>query len=141
MIDLQKLLEKIKPYVLSWAHPDWKDWTPTLTGWSSNPTNTVYRYLKKGKTVMLVIRQAAVGTSDSTAVTFTLPFTAATITNMVWTGYGIGVDNNVVLTTPIRGDIPSAGTGVTLYKDFSAAAWTNSGNKRIATFTITYEAA
>jgi hypothetical protein len=31
MIDLQKILEAIKPYVLGWTQPELKTWTPTWT--------------------------------------------------------------------------------------------------------------
>lgn len=119
--------------------PDWFNYSPTLTGFSSNPTNTVYRFKMNGKEVILFVRQANSGTSNANTFTITLPVTAATISNALWVGAGSGVDNTVVLTTPVFITISSAGTTASIFKDFSSAVWTTSNGKR-ATFTITYEA-
>lgn len=116
-------------------------WSPTLTGWSANPANGVYRYALTGKLCTLFIRQPTAGTSNNTATSMTLPFTAATITNHQWIGYGQGIDNGSTLTTFILAAISSAGTSVTFYTNAAGAAWTNSGNKYIAGCTITYETA
>jgi hypothetical protein len=120
----------------------WQPWTPTLTGWSANPTNVVYRYKQIGKLVHLAIRQLTSGTSNATTKSLTLPVTAATITNMVWDAPCGAVDNGVLLATPARGIVASGGTTITFDKDWSAAGgWTNSGNHRIATCNLVYEAA
>lgn len=119
----------------------WTDWTPTLSGWSVNPTNTVYRYRLSGKTCTLVIRQGADGTSDSPTTTLSLPFTAATITNMAWVGTGTGRDNGNYTTSPVVGIILSAGTVITFYPGASLGIWTATGGKRIGAMTIVYEIA
>jgi hypothetical protein len=62
----------------------WSNWSPTLTGFSANPTNSVYRYIQYGKTVFIAINQGTNGTSNAATFTISLPVTAATITNMQW---------------------------------------------------------
>lgn len=116
-------------------------WVPEFTGWSSNPANGLYYYSRHGQTVILTINQPTNGTSNATTCTLTLPFPAVTRTNARWTAPAEAVDNNTALTTPAIAVILSAGTTVTFAKDYGYNAFTNSGNKRIASCTITYEAA
>jgi len=118
-------------------------WTPTLSGFSANPTNSVYRYQLIGKTCTLFVQQGTAGTSNSTSFSISLPFTAATVSGMVWGAVPFSTtDNSVVQTTPAQASIVSAGTTVILAKSISGAggAWTSSGGKA-ASFTITYETA
>lgn len=117
------------------------DWTPTLTGFSANPTSSVYRYVRVGKMVTLFITQGANGTSNSTGFTISLPFTAATIANMVWHELIAQHVNNGVVGTLGVATINSGGTVLNIYRDATGAAWTNTGGKRIQSLTFTYEAA
>jgi hypothetical protein len=119
----------------------WTAWTPTITGFSSDPADGVYVYTKVGKTCTLCIRQPTSGTSNATTFTISLPFTAATRTNMVWSAPGIVVNSGTVQTTPGVLRIDSAGTVIGVYKDYAAAAFTASGNKNLAAATIVYETA
>ena len=140
-MDLSTILAAIKPYVLKWANAEWKPWYPTVTGWgASPPAGGVYRYRLVGKTCTLAIAQPSVATSTTTGVSFTLPFTAATIAGMIWVSAFLGEDNGSILTTPAMGYIASSGTTLIIYKDFSTAAWTASGNK-VVDGMITYEVA
>jgi hypothetical protein len=120
----------------------WQDYTPTLSGWSANPTNTVYRYFQVGKVVTLYIRQGIAGTSNATTKSIDLPVTAATKTNASWQATCWATDNGNPLATPSRAVIASAATTITFDKDGSApGAWTNTLGHRINTCTIIYEAA
>lgn len=142
MIDLQELLEKIKPYVLGWAHPNWQNWTPTPAGYSANPTNTVYRYLLIGKICFITMREVTAGTSNSATATYTLPFTAATITNQTWLFPAAYVNNGTPATTYGRGRIASGGTTIIFGIDASQdGGFTASGDKRIAACDAWYEIA
>lgn len=106
-------------------------WVPTLTGFSSDPTNTAYRYMVDGNLCRIVqFRQATAGTSNATGFTATLPLTAKTVTNAVWLMPAVATDNGTDLTSFASAQIASAGSVITLYKDPSGAAWTGSGNKR-----------
>lgn len=119
----------------------WSTWTPTLTGFSANPTNSVYYYKQVGKIVYLMIAQTTAGTSNATGFTISLPVTARTLTNAIWSATGTGTDNGTTLTQPCLGLIQSGGTVLNLYKDTSTNVWTAAGNKRVAWLNIFYEAA
>lgn len=121
----------------------WQVWTPTLTGFSANPSSAVYRYYKIGKTVYITISQPNNGTSNSTALTVSLPFTAATVTNHQWLApvmqpVNSGSTNS---TNPGLAIIASGGTVATFYRDSNGNTWTNTGGKRIPNFQMFYEAA
>lgn len=116
-------------------------YTPTLTGFSADPTSSVYRFSMDGSLVTLYVRQSANGTSNATSFSISLPVTAKTITNMVWFSAALdATDNGTNLTTPARMQISSAGTTCAVLKDAAGAAWTAANGKR-ASGTITYEAA
>jgi hypothetical protein len=116
-------------------------WTPTFTGFSADPTNLACRYWKIGKMVILNVRMGSAGTSNSTAFTMTLPATAATITNMLWSNHiPYAVDNSGEVSTAWA-YISSGGTTITLSKTAGGYPnWTSSGIKK-ADFTLIYEAA
>ena len=118
----------------------WLTWNPTLTGFSSAPTNVSYRYLLDGasRRITLEFRQGTAGTSNATGFTVSVPYTAVSAANAGWVMFGIGVDNNTQLASPCLGVIDTAAAVISLYKDSAGAAWTNSGNKR-AVFVGWYE--
>jgi hypothetical protein len=119
---------------------EWLTYAPTPTGFSAVPTTTVYRYKIDGNTMYVSVRQGTAGTSDATTFTIPLPFTAKTVTNMVWSGAAAVTDNGSNLTTPGYLRVQSAATVLEVFKDFSVAAFTNSGNKGLRTMDpIVYE--
>jgi hypothetical protein len=65
---------------------DWLTWLPTITGYSALPTNVVYRYMLRGSDLLYEIVEITGGTSNLATKTYTAPFTAKTLTNMVWAG-------------------------------------------------------
>jgi len=109
---------------------EWKDWTPTIAvGYSAAPTDTVYKYRIDGKIVYLIMREATSGTSNTTSnSTYTLPFTAATLTNMSWIASTSAFDNGTLQATG-TGTVASAGSTISMLKS-AAAAWTASGGRR-----------
>jgi hypothetical protein len=121
------------------GYPGWFNYSPTLTGFSVNPANAVYRFSLNGKTCTLVQRNGTAGTSNATGFTVTLPVTAATITNHAWgCASGYLMDNSAAQSSPGLVSIASAGTVVTLYKTLAASAWTGSGTKS-CDYQIVYE--
>ena len=118
--------------------PDWFNYSPTLTGFSSNPTDTVYRFLLTPTTCRVQWRQGTAGTSNSNQFLISTPVTAKTLTNMNWYGYALGTDNGSSLSTPALAVVRSAATYIQLYKDSLASGWTTSGGKSSAGF-IEYE--
>jgi hypothetical protein len=121
----------------------WADWTPTLSGWSANPTNAVYRYKRIGKMVVASIRQATNGTSNATTKSITAPVAAATIPNMVWAEACSATDNGSALATSSGASIASGSSTINFSKDLSTTTggWTASGGHKIQTCTLIYEAA
>lgn len=119
--------------------PDWFTWTPTLTGFSSNPGSSVYRYRITGRTCTVNINQNSDGTSNATTLTISAPVAARTLTSAVWYVTCLGRDNSTSLATPAVGGIISAGTSFSFSKDSASATWTASGGKRISAFQLSYE--
>jgi hypothetical protein len=107
--------------------PDWFNYTPTITGFSSNPTTTAYRFAIKGTTVFVTLCEGANGTSNATTKTYTLPITSKTITNGQHAGIIVAYTDNGSAGYNGIWVVPSASTTVNCYKA-SLAAWTNSGN-------------
>jgi len=118
--------------------PSWYNWSPTLAGWSSNPTNGIYRYRCDGNAIMINIRQLTAGTSNATSHTATLPVAATTITSQTWLNYCLSVDAGTNQAGALR--INAAATTVQL--DGIAASSNNTngaGNSRIIAGQLTYE--
>jgi hypothetical protein len=95
-----------------------------------------------GNGVFITIRQLTSGTSDATTATLSLPFTAATITNMVWLFPAQFTDNGITSATYGRGTIASGGNTIVFGVNAAAdGGFTNSGNKRIGACSGFYEKA
>ena len=108
----------------------WLSYAPTIAGYSSVPTNTVYIYKVIGNNLLVQLREAANGVSSNATHTYTSPFTVATRTNMVWfSTLPSVIDNN---TQEAAGVIYISSASATFNVARSAlAAWTASGNCRI----------
>ena len=118
----------------------WLDWAPVQTGFSANPTSTVNRYRIRSSAIDLFVRQNANGTSNATTFTLSLPFTARTITNMVWSSTCTFADNGTVGVNPGMIRILSAATVMDVFTNMALAAWTNVNGKRLANMgVLTYE--
>ena len=115
-------------------------WVPTITGFSANPTNTVYYYTRNGRQITCFVRQATPGTSNATGFSITAPVTALTLTNMVWVAKAGDAFNNSVYVADCEAYISSGGTIINLANAGSATGWTAAGTKS-ANFTLVYEAA
>lgn len=118
--------------------PDWFNYSASVTGFSANPTSTVYRFKVSGRTCKMFISMIQ-GTSNTTAFTISLPITAKTLSNATWGApCRHAVDNSSDLTSPARVDITSGATTAAIYKTVGGTAWTSSGTKG-AEFTVDYE--
>lgn len=118
------------------GYPTWFNWTCTLSGWSADPTNTIYKWkCDGGNQIMLNIRQQTAGTSNSTTHTGTLPVTAATLTNQAWINPNAGSDNGAANAGSFA--VSSAGTTVAM-RGTPAATNTASGTSQHSG-QITYE--
>ena len=109
----------------------WTDYssTSTVVGWSSFTTKKIF-YKKVGRLVFVAF--TLTGTSNSTAVTFTLPFA---VINEAGLRFGdalsLATDNGVTLTTPGRVTTQENDTTAFIYTEFANAAWTASGSKDV----------
>lgn len=98
--------------------------TSTVTGWASFTTKVI-AYKKVGKTVRVAF--IINGTSNSTAVSFTLPYAASGLLAS-WTGpLGYGYDNTTLLTTQPQWYL--TGSTVNAYPSLALGNWTNVNTK------------
>jgi len=113
--------------------PDWFNWAPTVTGFSSVPKTVAYRFKITGRQVFLVIAQKTNGTSNANTLSVSLPVTAATIgTGGNWRGTnGYAVDNGTGLTVASRWVINSGETTIDFYTNMANGAWTDANGKRV----------
>jgi hypothetical protein len=112
--------------------PHWFNWTPTFTGFSTNPTG-VHRFSVIGDQCTVIIRHVGIGTSNATGFTVLAPIPCATVTNLTISTGVLATDNNATLTSPSMIVISSAGTSFVMEKSWGsgAASWTNTSGKRI----------
>lgn len=109
--------------------PDWFNWSPTIFGYSTNPTNAAYRFCIKGTTEFMVLRENTGGTSSATVATYSLPAPAKTTTNLHWSGNIPNATDNGATVSNASWQINSGGTAIDTFKDGAKTAWTGSGGK------------
>lgn len=111
-------------------------WSPTITGFSANPTGGVHRYSLNGKKCTVYTNFTGVGTSNATSKTITLPFAAANtvLQNVVNQGQDAGVGAYIRITTRLNSNVAD------LYPSATTTSWTATGNC-IFRFSFTYEIA
>lgn len=111
--------------------------TSTIVGWTSYTAKTIY-YKKVGNLVF--VNFYIDGTSNSTAVTFTLPYTSKNDT-MYYTNVFIrGKNNGSQLTTPGFAQLPPNSNIVTCYSTQASGGWA-AGNTKYVVGQFCYEAA
>lgn len=103
----------------------WLTWTPTISGFSSNPT-TVAIYLLREGTIFWILNNTTTGTSNATTATFTTPFTSANLGFVTWS-LGRGQDNGAEASVVCR--ISSNSTLLEFFKGPGITAFTNTGTK------------
>lgn len=113
------------------SFPQWFNWTPTFTGFSTVPTG-IHKFSVIGSTCFANIRETS-GTSNSTAFAISAPITPREmayfpIRLMDSGAWGV---NPGLARINITGDID-------IYKDLNASATTNTGSK-YAQFMCSYE--
>lgn len=104
----------------------------SVTGWSATPTVSRATFSVLGRICFVDIR--VTGTSNATTVSMTAAIAGATTAdgNAQAIGPVVAVDNGSSLGTPARGIIASNSSTITMSKDWSGAAWTNTGTKTVA---------
>jgi hypothetical protein len=110
------------------GYPQWFNYTPTYTGFSSAPTIAVARFNIIGTMVTVEIRTSGSGASNQTYFTITAPVVSKTITGMAWWGaIAVPFDNNANVATGVY-YILSNDTVFNLFKS-AQSSWTASSNK------------
>lgn len=108
----------------------WTDYSgsSTVSGWASRTFTNIF-YKKIGK--LVYVNFNINGTSNSTSVTFTLPFSAITGgTGFTFQGVcGTGLDNGITLSTANAFII--SGATVQIYPSPTFGNWTNSNQKQV----------
>lgn len=122
------------------GYPGFFAYTPTLTGYSVNPTTSTYIYNVVGTQVNLEVRQGGNGTSNTTAKTITLPVSMSSRASNLQINAGFCVDNGSAIVTGMMALINvAAPTVVSVFPAFvNTSLWTASGGCR-QTFQISYE--
>ncbi len=92
--------------------------TSNIIGWAAGATKTI-NYTKIGK--LLFVQYYFTGTSDSTAVSFTLPYTASGTQGFPT---AFLTDNNIPLTTNGYTSIVDGTSHVDVYSTGAGGAWT-----------------
>lgn len=108
--------------------PGWFHYTSTLTGWASTPSVTA-KFAVCGMVCYVRIGVGSGGYSGTT-VTFTLPIVSHATVGNTYHPFR-GVNNSSTLTTPASAQPRSNSNVCDVYKDFSDAAWTASGNRSL----------
>jgi hypothetical protein len=130
---LTKLEREVERLRVKESPGAWLDWTPTVTGWVAG-YSCIARYCKVGKMVSVKIR--ITGTSDSTSVYVTLPFTSVSNGVNAW---AYAMDAGTAKETPAYVVLDTT-SRIRAYLTATGTPWTASGDKRLMT-TFTYEAA
>ena len=111
----------------------WVTWLPVPNaddGYSAVPTATVYRYMVDHYDCVYEIQETTGGTSDQTYKKYTAPFTAATVTNMYWTGFISAPQDNGSYGANGFVQIQSNSNVMTMNRS-ALAAWTASGTASV----------
>ncbi len=99
--------------------------TSTVVGWSSFTTKKIF-YSRLGKLVHVQFELQ--GTSNATTISFTLPNSCNASSRLV-NGNALIEDNGVYADVRGYAAMPVGSTTVTVYRNISATAFTNSGEK------------
>lgn len=127
---VDSLLDSIDTYLADAVEGAWVDYsgTSTIVGWSSR-TTTFLKYKKIGK--MVFVKYTFSGTSNSTNLTFTLPYTNADNSSLGGVApVGLAVDNGALITQTKSVSLQMQASSATarILVD-NAVGWTASGTK------------
>lgn len=123
------------------AFPAWFNHTPVYTGFSVDPSGVVSRFRLSGTECHWVHREATDGTSNATTLTISLPIAARTLTNAAWFTPATVRDNSATPNSYGFVRILTADTTASVFRLPDGSAFTASGGKRAAGFTVIYEIA
>lgn len=123
----QALIIDVNQDVYSTTFTDYSS-TSTIVGWGSFTTKQVF-YKKVGKTMTVWYR--LVGTSNSTSITFTLPFSNNS-SIVVNANVSQAIDNTNTNAPGALLQMATGGSTATLFVDSGGTGWTNTGTKNVS---------
>lgn len=108
----------------------WTSFTPTFTGFSVAPAATGTRWIQIGK-LIVVSYSCLGGTSNTTALTASLPIVASTnaLGSYVRDFPARAQDNGAIGANPGLIEFDIGATTFSVFKDFAGTGWTNTGTK------------
>lgn len=107
--------------------PDWFNYTPTLTGYSVNPSIELAAFKIAGITCFVKVRAWSGGTSNTTTLAHSLPVAVGTDNSEM--PMGRAYDNSGFLTTTAQATW--SGSTATFYPNPRGDGWTNTGGKGV----------
>ena len=125
-------------------YPSWFAYTPTISGYSANPTDVNYRFKVDGRTVTLHLDEVTDGTSNDSDRSYTLPITALVLTNNRWSAVSpLAINNGATVLNAVGQILYGAPTLLNCYTTAVGAGWTATGASKFAGvgFEISYEMA
>lgn len=107
------------------------NWSPEITGFSSNPTGGIYQYSICSGVCELFMRQPNAGVSNAGTLTLSLPIAAVVKAGAGWAAPCVVMDGGTVQSAPGVLFVGSGGTTLSTFKNYALNAFTTSGNKCI----------
>lgn len=122
------------------SFPAFFNYSPTITGYSANPTNQGYVFSCIGQSIIVMLAEGTNGTSNANNLIYTAPVAASSApgSNAQYAYSCANIDNGVTLAALGIARILAGSTNINILKDGAAAAWTTSGGKRLRSGTIIY---
>jgi len=117
--------------------PDFFSFTTTFTGFSANPSTSIFYFKLDAFLFSFYYVDGSDGTSNSTGLTFTIPVNAKRSLNQA--GIITAKDNGTISSTPGHLTTTANSKTVNAYKVFSQGVWTSSAAKNIFMPVISFE--
>jgi hypothetical protein len=120
--------------------PKWISYSPSVSGFSVNPANGMYRYILYGNQCTVAFNTGTPGTSNANNYSIDAPIVAATVTNGVWFNALAVTINNGAHAADGYAFVNSAGSFIGFGLAGNVTGWT-AANGKAAYGEITYEIA
>lgn len=118
----------------------WLSYTPTKTGYSTAPTNSVYEYYVDENVVKIMFSENTAGTSNATTKTYTAPFTTLATANYQYNPALPGPTDNGSTVAAGFVYIANNSNSIGFYRS-GAVNWTASGSCIMGRFMIEFRIA
>lgn len=107
-------------------------WTPVLTGFSVNPTNSSYTFQHQGGQGLLNVEQSTAGTSNATTLTILSPFVASATTGFTNASIPRASDNGSQSAANDYAVLPASSAVISCSHNNSSTGWTAANGKSVS---------